>query len=172
MTTKRINFVRKYYQYAKAVQDKTGFPVSSILAQCAIETGDGATIVGNMMFGVKDTDGINGNEQLLCTQEQSTNGNLKYRYLLKKVKVGNIYTYYIKAYFRKYATPEESFFDHANFILTNRRYSKALKYKDQPTYFSREIARAGYATGVDYERIFISITYEIYNWLQANNYEQ
>ena len=172
MTIERIKFVEKYYPFARATWEKTGFPISSILAQSAIETGNGKTIVGNMMFGVKDTDGLNGNEQLLITHEQSTNGNLKFQYLIKKVQIGRIWNYTIKAWFRKYSSPEESFTDHANFILTNRRYSKALQYKDQPTYFSREIARAGYATGVDYERIFISITYEIYNWLQANNYEQ
>ena len=172
MTAQRIAFIEKYYPFAYSSWVKTGFPISSLLAQSAIETGDGKTVIGNMMFGVKDTDGLNGNEQLLITHEQSTRGDLKFQYLLKKVQIGRIWNYTIKAYFRKYNSPEESFSDHASFIMSNKRYSKALTRKEEPTYFSQEIARAGYATGVNYEKIFISVTLEIYNYLKSHNYEQ
>ena len=172
MTAQRIAFIEKYYPFAYGSWVKTGFPISSLLAQSAIETGDGKTVIGNMMFGVKDTDGLNGNEQLLITHEQSTRGDLKFQYLLKKVQIGRIWNYTIKAYFRKYNSPEESFSDHASFIMSNKRYSKALTRKEEPTYFSQEIARAGYATGVNYEKIFISVTLEIYNYLKSHNYEQ
>lgn len=172
MTAERIRFVEKYYPFARATWEKTGFPISSILAQSAIETGNGKTIVGNMMFGVKDTDGLNGNEQLLITHEQSTRGDLKFQYLIKKVQIGRIWNYTIKAWFRKYGSPEESFTDHARFITQNKRYYKALLHKNEPTYFSQEIARAGYATGVNYEKIFVSVTLEIYNYLKSKGYEQ
>ena len=164
MTSKRISFVNKYYPYAYEVWLKTGFPISSILAQCAIETGNGATIVGNMMFGVKSTK-TDEPRQLLVTKEESKNGNLIFPEIKSKVLIDGIYHYIVKDWFRKYNSPEESFSDHANFLLKNKRYANALKFKDKPTYFSREIARAGYATAVGYDKTFISVTLEIYLYL-------
>jgi flagellar protein FlgJ len=169
---RKNKFIQKYYPFAHAVWQKTGFPISSILAQSAIETGWGATVVGNMMFGVKDTDGINGNEQLLVTKEYHNTANIKYPVIIAIKWIGTRYLYTVKDWFRKYETPEQSFADHANFLLKNKRYAKALKELDRPTYFSREIARAGYATGYDYERLFIQITFDIWTYLDKNGYKQ
>lgn len=170
------NFCDKYYPYAYEVFEDTGFPVSSILAQSGIETGWGIAIVGNMMFGVKDTDGLNGNEQLLSTTEYHTTNTVKYPTIMSitavMVKGKRLYKYLVKDWFRKYDSPEDSFKDHANFILENKRYSKALEYRDKPTFFSREIARAGYATGPEYEKLFIACTLQVYNYLELKNLEQ
>lgn len=169
-------FCDKYYPYAYEVFLDTGFPVSSLLAQSGIETGWGLTVVGNMMFGIKDTDGLNGNEQLLSTTEYHTSKNAKYPVIMsiKAIIVGGkrLYKYSVKDWFRKYETPEESFMDHANFLLENKRYEEALKYRDKPTFFSREIARAGYATGPEYEKLIIACTLQVYNYLESKKLEQ
>ena len=73
-----IEFVTKFKQYAKNVEAKTGLSYVAILTQAALESGWGSSIPGNMFFGVKDTDGINGNEQLLTTTEYSKSDSLKF----------------------------------------------------------------------------------------------
>ena len=67
------DFVVKYYPYAKQIEDELGLSSIAILAQCALESGWGEHAPGNMMFGIKDTDGINGNEQLITTTEYLKN---------------------------------------------------------------------------------------------------
>ena len=61
------DFVAKYKPFALETQTKTGICFKATLAQAAVESGWGEAAPGNMFFGVKDTDGINGNEQLLVT---------------------------------------------------------------------------------------------------------
>ena len=135
-------------------QQKTGISAIAILAQAALESGWGEMAPGNMFFGVKDTDGVNGNEQLLTTTEYSRSATLKFPeiiYVVPVIKDGQKYfKYKVKDYFRKYNTPEESFTDHAKFFLANKRYSKALLVKDDPYKFFDAIAAAGYATAPGY----------------------
>ena len=56
-------YVIKYYKFAKAVENKTGLSAIAILTQAALESAWGNCAPGNMFFGVKDSDGLNGNEQ-------------------------------------------------------------------------------------------------------------
>ena len=64
-------FVANFLPFARETEKKTGISAVAILAQAALESGWGSAAPGNMFFGVKDTDGINGNEQLLTTTEYS-----------------------------------------------------------------------------------------------------
>lgn len=151
---KPAEFVKAFLPHALETERKTGINHVAILAQAALESGWGAHAPGNMFFGVKDTDGLNGNEQLLRTVEYSTNPNLKYQHLISITPVTlhgkQYYKYVIKAWFRKYESPEACFTDHANFFFKNKRYAKALLVKEDPYKFLYEVAKAGYATGVDY----------------------
>jgi flagellar protein FlgJ len=147
------DFVTKYLPYAKMTEAKTGIHSIAILTQAALESGWGEKAPGNMFFGVKDTDGINGNEQLLTTTEYSTKETLKVPQIISKTlidPVKKLYKYVVKDYFRKYNTPEESFTDHANFFLKNSRYKAALAVKHDYNKFFEEIHKAGYATGPNY----------------------
>ncbi len=144
-------FLDMYYRHAKAVELKEGVPALFTLAQSALETGWGKTVVGNMMFGVKDTDGINGNEQLLTTTEYHKSPNVKYPVVIWVKRVGNLYKYRIKDWFRKYASPEESFRDHAIFLKKNPRYRGAFNYTRAPYLFAKEVCKAGYATDPNYQ---------------------
>lgn len=147
-------FTTFFYPYAKESEQKTGISALALLAQGAWESGWNAASPGWMLFGVKDTDGINGNEQLLTTTEYSRRPDLKFPEVISVTPVvrngQKWFKYKVKDYFRKYDSPEECFTDHGNFFLKNQRYSEALKVKDDPERFIEEIAKAGYATDPNY----------------------
>lgn len=107
-------FVKKYLPYAKQTEEKTGIDARFTLAQAALESGWGESVKGNMFFGIKDTDGINGNEQLLTTTEVLNNPNVNFPSIISITKrPDGKYLYKVKDWFRKYDTPEGSFTDHA-----------------------------------------------------------
>lgn len=147
-------FVEKYLPHAKRVEEKTGLSAIATLTQAALESAWGGVAPGNMFFGVKDTDGINGNEQLLTTTEYSSRVDLKFPVILSVTPVmkngRKMFKYRIKDYFRKYNSPEECFNDHAQFFFKNKRYAKALEVKHDYNRFFEEIAKAGYATDPNY----------------------
>lgn len=154
-------FVQQYYPFAKQTEQKTGISAIAILAQAALESNWGKAAPGNMFFGVKDTDGINGNEQLLTTTEYSRSANLKFPEIISITPVirngQKWFKYKVKDYFRKYETPEQCFTDHGNFFLKNRRYAKALAVKNDPYKFIEEVAKAGYATAPNYASVLKSV---------------
>ena len=143
-------FVKTYLPEAKKVEAKTGFHYLIPLTQGALESGWGQKAVGNNFFGIKDTDGVNGNEQLITTTEYLSTDKVKFPVILKIVKAGNKFKYTVKDWFRKYPSAEVAFTDHINFFLKNPRYAKAVKVKNVPAMFFDEIALAGYATAPDY----------------------
>jgi flagellum-specific peptidoglycan hydrolase FlgJ len=162
-------FVGKYKGFAQETENKTGISKVAILAQAAVESAWGKVAPGNMFFGVKDTDGVNGNEQLLTTTEYSLRPNVKFKNLISCVPVirkgVKMFKYTIKSYFRKYTTPEESFTDHAKFLLTNPRYATALSVKNDAYKFIDELAKAGYATGPNYAELLKDVCKTIEKWL-------
>ena len=159
------DFVKFLYPFAKESENKTGINAIVILSQAALESGWNSSSPGWMYFGVKDTDGINGNEQLLVTTEYSRRYDLKFPEILSItpviIKGQKYFKYRVKDYFRKYNSPEECFTDHAKFFLRNPRYKKALEVRNNPYQFITEIARAGYATDPEYANKLISIANRI-----------
>lgn len=162
--TKQL-FVNTYMPYALQTQLKTGISAIAILAQAALESGWGKAAPGNAFFGVKDTDGVNGNEQLIQTTEYSRRADLKFPQIISVTPIVRngvkMFKYIVKDYFRKYATPEECFTDHARFFLTNKRYAAALAVKHDPMLFIDAIAKAGYATAPDYANVLKAVAREI-----------
>lgn len=148
------DFVKKYLPFARQTEEKTGISAIATLAQAAVESAWGDAAPGNMFFGTKDNDGINGNEQLLTTTEYSRRADLKFPVIISVTPVirngQKWFKYKIKDYFRKYDTPEESFTDHCMFFIKNERYAKALQFKADPNLFIEAIAQAGYATDMNY----------------------
>ena len=143
-------FVKLYLPEAKKVEAKTGFHFLIPLTQSALESGWGSKEVGNNFFGIKDTDGVNGNEQLITTTEYLSSDKVKFPFIISITKVGNKFKYIVKDWFRKYPSATLAFEDHVNFFLKNKRYAEAIKYKSNPERFFEEIAKAGYATAPDY----------------------
>jgi len=144
-------FIKKYKPFADEVEKLTGISSIFLLAQSALESGWGDKAVGNMMFGVKDTDGLNGNEQLIVTTEYLKHANAKFPQIISiKRQLNGLYKYIVKDWFRKYNSPKDSFLDHAKFLYQNGRYTKALSVKNDPYKMADEIAKAGYATAPNY----------------------
>ena len=155
------SFVSSYYQDALTCEKATGIPAIAILAQAALESGWGEVAPGFMFFGVKDTDGVNGNEQLLTTTEYSRSATAKFPNIISVTPVirngQKWFKYKIKDYFRKYNSAVECFIDHSKFFLNNKRYAKALEVKGDYNKFIDAIAAAGYATDPNYASLLKSI---------------
>jgi len=143
-------FVKIYLPEALKEEQRSGFHHLIPLTQGALESAWGTKAVGNNFFGIKDTDGVNGNEQLITTTEYLSTDKAKFPTILKIVKVGNKFKYTVKDWFRKYPSAALGFADHNNFFIRNPRYAKALLVKDNPSKFFDEIAKAGYATDPTY----------------------
>jgi flagellum-specific peptidoglycan hydrolase FlgJ len=163
-------FVNKYLSHARKVEEKTGLSAIATLTQAAVESAWGGVAPGNMFFGVKDTDGINDNEQLITTTEYSSRSNLKFPVILSKTPVirngRKMFKYKVKDYFRKYNTPEECFNDHAQFFFKNRRYAKALEVRHDYNRFFEEIAKAGYATDPNYANTLKAVSKSIIKFIK------
>ena len=155
------DFVKAFYAEAKKAEAETGISAIATLAQAALESGWGKAAPGNMFFGVKDTDGINGNEQLVRTTEYSRRTDLKFPIIYSITPVirngQKWFKYKVADYFRKYESPAACFKDHHAFFMRNKRYAKALLLKDDPERFAEAIAAAGYATDPSYATVLKSV---------------
>jgi flagellar protein FlgJ len=111
-----------------------------------------------MFFGIKSGKGWTGKKQLLITTEYSNTKTPDYPVVLKAVEVEpGKFKCTVKDWFRAYDTPEGSFTDHANLIMTRPRYAKAVAMKSDWRRFVEEIAAAGYATAPDYAKTIIKV---------------
>ena len=150
-------FIKQFKPIAEIIQNQTGISALAILAQSALETGWGTKVKGNSYFGIKAKNGI-----LIRTTEISSKPDLHFPeiYSVTKFKdeTGKIkYKYDVKTYFAAYATPFDSFLGYADFIQSNPRYAKALAVKSNPDRYLVEVARAGYATGLNYEKSVLEV---------------
>lgn len=152
-------FVKAYYGFAKQTEIKTGIDARFTLAQAALESAWGESAPGNMFFGVKASrDTPDDQKQLLRTREVLNTKNAKFPEIISITPLPKgQYEYKVKDWFRKYESPEQSFTDHGNFLIENKRYSEALKVKHDPNLFADEIAKAGYATDPNYAQLLKSI---------------
>lgn len=152
-------FVQKYKGYAEQTQQKTGISAKFILAQAALETGWAKSVPGNMFFGVKAQRSTPAEKrQLITTREVLSNPNAVFPEVISVTKrADGKYDYRVKDWFMKYDSPEESFTDHANFFIRNKRYAKALEVRDHAYLFADAIAQAGYATDPNYAEVLKSV---------------
>lgn len=153
-------FYLKYWKSAFFAGQKYDIPFTAILVQGAIESGWGQNAPMNNFFGHKDFDGINGNEQLLVTHEylRSAQAFEKFPFVFWVKEVGKrLFKGKVKDWFKAYKTPQEAFEAHCIFIRKNPRYKKALTYRTDAKRFLTEVARAGYATSPDYEKLCLAV---------------
>lgn len=151
-------FVKAYKEHAKNTEVATGFPTIAILAQAALESGWGEHAPGNMFFGIKASMGYTGKKQLITTTEYCSTPTPDYPVVIRCVlQESGKYKCTVKDWFRAYDNPEESFTDHANFIINNKRYRFALLVKDDWRKFINAIAKAGYATAPNYANELIKV---------------
>lgn len=159
MSTRKEQFVIRYYPYAIKASEKSGIPVLFALAQSALESGWGKSAKGNMMFGIKKGSGKNyggwsqGDSQLITTTEYSSSPNRSFPFIYfgyPRQQSNGKWKYKIKDLFRAYPSPFFSFMDWAGLLFKNKRYGVAMGYKKYPYRFAEEVAKAGYATDPNY----------------------
>lgn len=117
-----------FVEQAKQVAAETGFPLSVLLGQAALETGRKSS-PGNNYFGIKGSGSAG--SQNLATQEADAGG-----------------FYNTRSNFAAYGSPTDSI--KAYIDLIKNRYPEAWKLKDNPTAMVGAIKAGGYATDPSY----------------------
>lgn len=143
------DFYNKFIDAAVTSEKETHVPALYKLAAFAIESGWADKMKGNNGFGIKADKSWTGEKMLMATTEYHDTPNIKYPKISKIVKVGNKYKYSVEDWFRAYPTVADSFSDHSQFLIKNKRYAKAFETTD-PIEFARRVAQSGYASSPDY----------------------
>ncbi len=140
----RINsatdFVNKLRPYAEQAAKKLGVNANVLLAQSALETGWGKSVIKSSdgrssynLFNIKADKSWHGQQQKVSTLEFKDG-------IAKKEIAG----------FRSYNSYQESFDDYVDFIKTNPRYKTAIKMAEKAERYVLELQQAGYATDPHY----------------------
>lgn len=129
----------KLLPMAQGAADKIGVDAHYLVAQAALETGWGKSIIrqqdgtsSHNLFGIKAADWQGDSARVLTTEYVDG----------KQVKES--------ASFRAYGSFEQSFNDYVSFLQNNDRYDNALDAAANPKRFVSELQRAGYATDPQY----------------------
>ncbi|MDD1965666.1 flagellar assembly peptidoglycan hydrolase FlgJ [Pseudomonas putida] len=133
-------FVATMLPLAKDAAARIGVDPTVLVAQAALETGWGKSIMrqsdgssSHNLFGIKAQGGWQGPEARAITSEFRDG---------KMVKE--------TADFRSYDSYADSFHDLVSFLQNNNRYQATLKSADNPEQFVKELQKAGYATDPGY----------------------
>ncbi|MDO9321919.1 MAG: flagellar assembly peptidoglycan hydrolase FlgJ [Pseudomonas sp.] len=133
-------FVATMLPMAKAAAEKIGVDANYLVAQAALETGWGKSIIrqqdgssSHNLFGIKSHNSWQGESARVLTTEYVDGKPTKE-----------------SASFRAYGSFEQSFNDYVSFLQNNERYDNALDSAANPKTFVRELQRAGYATDPQY----------------------
>ncbi|HCS44280.1 MAG TPA: flagellar assembly peptidoglycan hydrolase FlgJ [Pseudomonas sp.] len=133
-------FVNTMLPMAKEAADRIGVDPRYLVAQAALETGWGKSVMraqdgssSHNLFGIKTGSSWQGDSARAITSE-FRNGEM-----VKET-----------AQFRSYASYKDSFHDLVTLLQSNNRYQEVVKSADNPEQFVRELQKAGYATDPDY----------------------
>jgi flagellar protein FlgJ len=133
-------FISQLQPYAEHAAKELGVDAKVLLAQSALETGWGKSVIKNRqgesshnLFNIKANSSWKGAQTKVSTLEYDEG-------VVKKEMAG----------FRSYSSYAESFKDYVNFIKSNPRYGDALKAVSKPEHYMRELQQAGYATDPAY----------------------
>lgn len=136
------DFIRQIAPAAQESQAKTKIPASFTVAEAALESGWGESLLartGFNLFGVKADKSWHGDTLTMRTRE----------FIRGKPVI-------VDALWRKYPDWLACIDDHARFLMTNRRYSKAFGFTRGED-FAYAVAAAGYATDPQYATKLTSI---------------
>ena len=136
-------FVNTMLPMAKEAADRIGVDPRYLVAQAALETGWGKSVMraqdgssSHNLFGIKASSNWKGDSARAITSE-FRNGEM-----VKET-----------AEFRSYGSYKDSFHDLVTLLQSNNRYQDVLKSADNPEQFVRELQKAGYATAVSYTHL-------------------
>ncbi len=135
----REEYIRRYQLLAIEEMNRSGIPASITMAQGCLESGNGnseLSVLSNNHFGIKCKTGWRGPKVYYDDDRRNE-------------------------CFRKYATVEESYIDHTNFLMDNPRYADLFKLEHTDyKAWARGLKKAGYATAHDYDKRLIKIIEE------------
>ncbi|MBK5536314.1 flagellar assembly peptidoglycan hydrolase FlgJ [Pseudomonas sp. TH08] len=133
-------FVNTMLPMAKEAADRIGVDPRYLVAQAALETGWGKSVMraqdgssSHNLFGIKASSNWKGDSARAITSEFRNGAMVKET-----------------AEFRSYASYKDSFHDLVTLLQSNNRYQDVLKSADNPEQFVRELQKAGYATDPNY----------------------
>lgn len=133
-------FMATMLPLAKDAAARIGVDPSVLVAQAALETGWGKSIMrqqdgssSHNLFGIKATGNWNGGQARAITSEFREG---------KMVKE--------TADFRSYDSYADSFHDLVSLLQNNNRYKEVVNSADNPEQFVKELQKAGYATDPNY----------------------
>lgn len=140
-------FVRQLQPYAEQAAKELGVEPKAILAQAALESGWGKSLIKTRdgessfnVFNIKADKSWQGQQAKVSTLEFDHG-------VAQKVNAG----------FRTYGSFKESFNDYVDFIKSNPRYQQALKQAGNTQRYMHELQQAGYATDPRYAEKVMSI---------------
>jgi peptidoglycan hydrolase FlgJ len=135
-----VDFVKQVSPYAKQAARVLGVDPNALIAQAALESGWGHSVI-------KNPDGSSSYNLFNIKADRSWRGKQAQQSALefeggiaRKVSSG----------FRAYASYQDSFNDYVHFIKNNPRYENALSKASNTAQYMRELQRAGYATDPSY----------------------
>ena len=141
------DFVNALWPHAREAAAEIGADPKILIAQAALETGWGRSVVrtgkdqvSHNLFGIKADRSWNG--QRVTTRTLEYTGDIPVQ---------------TKAAFRAYSNYGESFKDYVNFLKSNPRYSKAIDNAHNPHRFMASLQKAGYASDPAYARKVLSL---------------
>lgn len=138
--TSSAQFVTQLHSYAKKAADELGIEPKVLLAQAALETGWGRSVI-------KSKDGSSSNNLFNIKagsqwQGKRTNVSaLEFEKGIPKKKMSG---------FRAYESYQDSFDDYVKLLKNNPRYAQAIKHAGNPQRYMIELQKAGYATDPHY----------------------
>jgi flagellar protein FlgJ len=145
--TGKEDFIERLRPHAEAAGEKLGVNSGLLLAQAALETGWGKSIMENKdgssshnLFGIKADSRWSGEKTEVST--------LEYR---EGVAIRE------QANFRSYESFTESFEDYVKFLADQPRYAEALSNSTNPEQFAQSLQQAGYATDPKYAEKIVAI---------------
>jgi|WetSurMetagenome_2_1015567.scaffolds.fasta_scaffold05550_7 LysM repeat protein len=142
-------YINNYKDLAVREMKRTGIPASITLAQGMIESDFGNSTLareGNNHFGIKCHNGWNG--PTINHHDDKRN-----------------------ECFRRYSKPEESYYDHSDFLKSTSRYSFLFNIgSDDYKEWAKGLKKAGYATNPDYANMLIRTIEENKLWYFDHGY--
>ncbi|SHL71192.1 flagellar assembly peptidoglycan hydrolase FlgJ [Phytopseudomonas punonensis] len=153
-------FMETMLPMAEKAAAKLGVDPTYLVAQAALETGWGKSIIkqgdgssSHNLFGIKTHNTWSGDSARVMTTEYQSGNPVKEA-----------------ASFRSYESFAHSFDDYVSFLQSNGRYEKALSSTANPEQFARELQKAGYATDPQYARKVSQIARKLstYQMIAAN----
>ena len=155
-------FIATMLPMAEKAADKLGVDARYLVAQAALETGWGKSIIkqsdgstSHNLFGIKSHNSWSGESARVMTTEYKAG---------KAVRES--------ASFRAYDSYQQSFEDFVNFLQSNGRYQKALSSTENPEQFARELQKAGYATDPNYARKISQIARKVQTYQTVASVER